>query len=421
MMNRTDATILVTGAAGFIGSHTILALLEDGFKVIAVDNCVNAVIGEQEVMPESLKRVEKLSGVKLIKFHLTDLTKIDDVRKMFKSHAGKVDAVIHLAALKAVGESCRIPLRYYENNILSTINLVTAMKEFGVSRFIFSSSATVYGEPEYLPLDENHPTGRKLTNPYGRTKYFIEEMLKDVVSSCNLAPQNNNCEFTVVSLRYFNPVGAHESGEIGEDPRGIPNNLMPFISQVAVGRRAKLAIFGDDFKTHDGTGVRDYIHICDLASGHVAAVHRILTHSDSQFEVFNLGSGKGHSVLEVSKGLKKSHFLLLLLVSLFVCTNFLPPFLAVAFAWSEFVTNRPGPGFGVKNSFFFRFLSLFLLLLLNLPFRLFIVHICTLPWLTCIELLTLDSSCEWLFVRKVHKGRAFDPARLANCLEFMNV
>ena len=303
--NSTNSTILVTGAAGFIGSHTVLSLLQAGFNVIAIDNCVNAVIGERELLPESLKRVEALSGVRLTKFYFADLTKSEEVKKIFKSHLGQIDAVIHLAALKAVGESCTIPLRYYENNILATINLVSAMEETGVTKFIFSSSATVYGEPEYLPIDEKHPTGRNLTNPYGRTKYFIEEILKDVVSSSKYKKTNpanaqeKDMSFDVISLRYFNPVGAHESGEIGEDPRGIPNNLMPFIAQVAVGRRPKVSVFGGDFTTADGTGVRDYIHICDLASGHVAAVKRILANCNLNFEVFNLGSGQGHSVLEV--------------------------------------------------------------------------------------------------------------------------
>lgn len=299
--------ILVTGGAGFIGSHVVLVLLQNGYEVVVVDNCINAVSGvTPDDHPESLKRVQKLTGKQLLDYHQLDIMDCEKLDHVFKKNT-KIDAVIHLAALKAVGESCQIPLRYYENNIMGTISLLKSMKKFGVAKFIFSSSATVYGVPQYLPIDELHLTGINLTNPYGKSKYMMEEILKDDVKATK--------GLSVISLRYFNPVGAHESGEIGEDPKGQPNNLMPFISQVAVGRRPFLSIFGNDFKTHDGTGVRDYIHIMDLADGHVSALNRILSNNNnnidvpedsSSFEIFNLGSGNGYSVLDMVKGFERS-------------------------------------------------------------------------------------------------------------------
>lgn len=286
--------ILITGGAGFIGSHTILELVKAGYDVLAVDNCCNSYINEDggvlDLLPESLRRVELLAGKKAIKFIKLDLLDEKAVDSLFANHS--VDAVIHFAALKAVGESCQLPLHYYRNNLTSTINLLESMKKHSVSKIIFSSSATVYGNPEYLPIDEKHPTGRNLTNPYGKTKYMNEEILQDVVASTE--------GFSATSLRYFNPVGAHQSGEIGEDPSGIPNNLMPFVAQVAIKRRPYLSVYGSDFKTCDGTGVRDYIHIMDLASGHVAALEKMISENWIGWRVFNLGSGRGYSVLEVS-------------------------------------------------------------------------------------------------------------------------
>lgn len=293
--------ILITGGAGFIGSHTVLELLKAGYEVIAVDNCRNSFIDEDDVggLPESLRRVELLAGKKVAKFVKLDLLDANAVDNLFANH--RFDAVIHFAALKAVGESCELPLNYYRNNLTSTINLLESMKVHSVSKFIFSSSATVYGNPEYLPLDELHPTGRNLTNPYGKTKHMNEEIMQDVVASTK--------DFCAMSLRYFNPVGAHESGEIGEDPQGTPNNLMPYLSQVAIKRRPFLSVYGNDFKTKDGTGVRDYVHIMDLASGHVAALDKMISNNWTGWHVFNLGSGRGYSVLEVCLTSKlSSHF-----------------------------------------------------------------------------------------------------------------
>lgn len=290
-------TILVTGGAGYIGSHVVLELLKSGHSVLVIDDCSNAVILDTDPLPEPLKRVQSLTGQKLIGFHQIDLKKYEDLRPIFAKHT--ITSVIHLAAHKAVGESCRLPLMYYENNVMSAINLLKCMKESAVGHFIFSSSATVYGVPQYLPIDENHATGQRMTNPYGRSKYFVEEILKDEVTA-------RGGDLSVISLRYFNPVGAHESGEIGEDPKGIPNNLVPFISQVAVGRRPHLNVFGHDYDTPDGTGVRDYIHITDLALGHVAALDRILVQQNLGFEAINLGSGSGQSVLQIVAAFEKA-------------------------------------------------------------------------------------------------------------------
>ena len=269
--------VLVTGGAGYIGSHTLISMMASGYDVVVVDNLDNS-------NKESLKRVEEITG-KTVKFYENDVRDKDALRKIFSEN--KIEAVIHFAGLKAFGESCKIPLKYYDNNLISTIYLLEVMEEFSVKRLVFSSSATVYGTQEEMPLVETMPLGA--INPYGRTKYFIEEILRDLYASDNT--------WSIALLRYFNPIGAHESGKIGEDPRGIPNNLMPYISQVAVGRLEKLNVFGNDYDTVDGTGVRDYIHVVDLANGHAKATDWVL--SNTGCEAFNLGTGNGCSVLEL--------------------------------------------------------------------------------------------------------------------------
>lgn len=283
------STILVTGGAGYIGSHTVLELLNVGYSVVVLDNLHNAYMGEGEKLPESLKRISTLTQ-KEIEFFKGDVRDKDDLRQVFKQH--KIDAVGHFAALKAVAESCQMPLDYYETNVMGTVALLQVMKEFNVYNFVYSSSATVYGEPEFLPLTETHPTGR-CANPYGKTKYFSEEILKD---TCKY-----NTNYKIISLRYFNPVGAHTSGVIGEDPKGIPNNLMPYICQVAVGHRPHLNIYGNDYETPDGTGIRDYIHVIDLAKGHVKAFDKLMRNEVKGFAAYNLGTGHGYSVLDVVK------------------------------------------------------------------------------------------------------------------------
>ena len=270
-------SILVTGGAGYIGSHTCVELLDAGFDVVVVDNFSNS-------SKVSLDRVETITGKKF-GFYQVDLRDIKSLREVFEKES--IQSVIHFAALKAVGESVEVPLAYYVNNLTGTLNLCEMMVEFGVNNIVFSSSATVYGDPESIPIREDfsiHPT-----NPYGHTKSMIEQILIDI--------QAANPHWNVVILRYFNPVGAHSSGLIGESPNGIPNNLMPFISQVAVGRLDKLLIFGDDYSTMDGTGVRDYIHVVDLAKGHLAALDRIAHQPGC--EIYNLGTGRGYSVMEV--------------------------------------------------------------------------------------------------------------------------
>ena len=270
--------VLVTGGAGYIGSHTCVELLQSGHDVVVVDNLCNS-------KPEALARVEQIAGRKLAGFHEIDVREPGGLRAIFGAY--RVDAVIHFAALKAVGESVREPLEYYDNNIGGTIALTRAMAEAGVRRLVFSSSATVYGDPQSVPIAENAPAAP--TNPYGRTKWMTEQVLSDVAAA--------DPRWQVVLLRYFNPVGAHRSGRIGEDPHGIPNNLMPYISQVAVGRLPLLQVFGGDYATPDGTGVRDYIHVVDLARGHVQAVERI--EGLPGVTCLNLGTGRGYSVLEV--------------------------------------------------------------------------------------------------------------------------
>ena len=276
--------ILVTGGAGYIGSHTVLELLKAGHDVVVVDNYVNS-------KPEALKRVAALAGRAPV-FHEADLLDRPALDKVFA--ARKVDAVIHFAALKAVGESVEKPLAYYRNNIAGTITLCEAMEAAGVHDLVFSSSATVYGENPNPPFDENQPTSA--TNPYGWTKVMVEQILRDV---CHAKK-----DWNVVLLRYFNPVGAHESGRIGEDPAGIPNNLLPFVSQVAVGLRPQLKVYGNDYPTPDGTGLRDYIHVVDLAVGHLKAVEKLA--SKPGVAVYNLGTGKPSSVLDVVKAFEKA-------------------------------------------------------------------------------------------------------------------
>ncbi|WP_457596921.1 UDP-glucose 4-epimerase GalE [Hydrogenimonas sp.] len=273
--------IFVTGGAGYIGSHTCVELLEAGYDVVVYDNLSNA-------SEEALRRVEKIAGRPLT-FIKGD---IRDREKLVESMQG-CDAVIHFAGLKAVGESVEKPLEYYNNNVCGTVTLLEAMKEIGLNTIVFSSSATVYGDPDFLPLTEEHPL--RATNPYGRTKLMIEEILRDLWHA--------EPSWRIAILRYFNPVGAHESGLIGEDPQGIPNNLMPFVSQVAVGRRDELQVFGGDYPTPDGTGVRDYIHVVDLAKGHLKALEAL---SEPTCMAVNLGTGRGHSVLEVVKAFEKA-------------------------------------------------------------------------------------------------------------------
>ena len=269
--------ILVTGGAGYIGSHTCVEMQNAGYDIVVIDNLDNS-------SAEALKRVEKITG-KAIKFYEEDVRNKEALRQIFKEN--DIEAVIHFAGLKAVGESVREPIMYYDNNLISTIVLLEVMNEFGVKKFVFSSSATVYGVATEMPLVEGMPLGA--INPYGRTKYFIEEILRDLYVA--------DKEWSIALLRYFNPIGAHESGTIGEDPKGIPNNLMPYIAQVAVGKLEKLHVFGNDYKTVDGTGVRDYIHVVDLAKGHVKAVDWAL--GTLGCEAFNLGTGNGTSVLQL--------------------------------------------------------------------------------------------------------------------------
>ena len=277
-------SILVTGGAGYIGSHTCVEMLNAGYEVVVIDNLDNSC-------SESLNRVEKITGKK-VKFYEADVRDREALRKIFSEN--KIEAVIHFAGLKAVGESVREPIRYYTNNLESTLTLIEVMTEFSVKKIVFSSSATVYGVAKEMPLKEGMPIGA--INPYGRTKLFIEEILRDLYISDN--------EWSIALLRYFNPIGAHKSGTIGEDPKGIPNNLMPYIAQVAVGKLEKLHVFGNDYNTVDGTGVRDYIHVVDLAVGHVKAVDWALENLGC--EEINLGTGNGTSVLQLRDAFVKA-------------------------------------------------------------------------------------------------------------------
>lgn len=272
--------ILVTGGAGYIGSHTCLELLNQGHEVVVFDNLSNA-------SEESLNRVKKLTGKDLV-FYKADMLDRDALEKIFVKE--KIDAVIHFAGLKAVGESVAKPLEYYYNNITGTLVLCDVMRKHGVKKIIFSSSATVYGDPAFVPITEECPKGQ-CTNPYGWTKSMLEQILSDI--------QKADPEWNVILLRYFNPIGAHKSGTMGENPNGIPNNLMPYITQVAVGKLKELGVFGDDYDTPDGTGVRDYIHVVDLALGHVKALKKI--EEKAGLKIYNLGTGTGYSVLDIVK------------------------------------------------------------------------------------------------------------------------
>ncbi|MBQ9729946.1 MAG: UDP-glucose 4-epimerase GalE [Clostridia bacterium] len=276
-------TILVTGGSGYIGSHTVLELLSKNYNVVVIDNLSNSSY-------ESLRRVQQITG-KTVKFYEGDIRDRETLEKIFSEN--KFDAVIHFAAFKAVGESCRLPLKYYENNIGGTVTLLQVMEKYNVKKIIFSSSATVYGTPERLPLDEN--CHLSTTNPYGSTKLMMENIMQDV--------QKADASWNIILLRYFNPVGAHESGLIGEDPKGIPNNLMPFVAQVASGKLACINVFGNDYDTPDGTGVRDYIHVVDLALGHIAALENC---NESGVHIYNLGTGHGYSVLDMIAAFEKA-------------------------------------------------------------------------------------------------------------------
>ena len=276
--------ILVTGGAGYIGSHSCLELLNSGHQVVVMDNLSNS-------KEESMRRVERITG-KSIEFHKVDLLDFKGLDKVFSKN--RFDAVIHFAGLKAVNESVQMPLLYYWNNIIGTLNLCAVMNRHKVKNIVFSSSATVYGDPKTVPITEDFPL--QATNPYGRTKLMIEEILRDM----RLA----DSQWNVILLRYFNPVGAHESGEIGEDPNGLPNNLFPFITQVGIGKLEKLSVFGGDYPTMDGTGVRDYIHVVDLAQGHVKALEKLETKPG--VAVYNLGTGTGYSVLQVIEAFEKA-------------------------------------------------------------------------------------------------------------------
>lgn len=275
--------VLVTGGAGFIGSHTVVELLNEGFDVVVIDNLSNA-------SEESLKRVEEITGKKVV-FYNADVRDRDALEGIFKAH--HFDWVIHFAGYKAVGESVAKPIMYYDNNLYSTLVLIETMEKYEVKSIVFSSSATVYGDPERLPIDEE--CRLTTTNPYGATKLMQEDILRDLWNADN--------SWNIAILRYFNPVGAHESGRIGEDPKGIPNNLMPFVAQVASGKLKQIGVFGNDYPTPDGTGVRDYIHVVDLARGHVAAIKSL---KDGKLGIYNLGTGNGYSVLDMIHAFEKA-------------------------------------------------------------------------------------------------------------------
>ncbi|KAL2902424.1 Bifunctional UDP-glucose 4-epimerase and UDP-xylose 4-epimerase 1 [Bienertia sinuspersici] len=289
-MGSEGRNILVTGGAGFIGTHCVLVLLQQGFRVVIIDNFHNSV-------HEAINRVQDLVGPDLSKnleFHLGDLRNKDDLEKLFSGNT--FDAVIHFAALKAVGESVAHPFPYFDNNLIGSINLYQTMAKYNCKKLVFSSSATVYGQPKEIPCVEDFEL--KAMNPYGRTKLFCEEIARDI--------SNADKEWSIILLRYFNPVGAHESGRLGEDPKGIPNNLMPYIQQVAVGRLPELNVYGTDYPTRDGTPIRDYIHVMDLAEGHVAALRKLFTAKNIGCDAINLGTGHGASVLDMVKAFEKA-------------------------------------------------------------------------------------------------------------------
>lgn len=281
---RTMSKILVTGGAGYIASHTNVELLNAGYEVVVLDNLCNS-------SKESIRRVEEMTG-KTITFYEADLVNEEEVEEVFSKET--IDAVIHFAGLKAVGESCEIPLEYFDNNLCGTINLLKSMKKHGCKSLVFSSSATVYGKPETVPITEDFPLS--VSNPYGRTKLIIEDMLRDIYQADD--------SWDIALLRYFNPIGAHESGRIGEDPNGIPNNLMPYIAKVAGGELEQVNVFGDDYDTPDGTGVRDYIHVVDLAVGHIKALEKLQQHPG--LVTYNLGTGVGYSVLDIIHNFEKA-------------------------------------------------------------------------------------------------------------------
>ena len=278
-------SILVTGGAGFIGSHTCVELLEAGYEVVVVDNLYNA-------SRKSMDRIEQITGKKPT-FYEADILDREALNQIFEKE--QIDSVIHFAGLKAVGESVAKPIEYYYNNIAGTLVLCDVMRKHNVKNIVFSSSATVYGDPAFIPITEECPKG-KITNPYGQTKGMLEQVLEDIHVS--------DPEWNVILLRYFNPIGAHKSGLIGEDPKGIPNNLVPYVAQVAIGKLKCLGVFGDDYDTHDGTGVRDYIHVVDLAKGHVAAIKKL--EEKKGVLIYNLGTGKGYSVLDVVHAFEKA-------------------------------------------------------------------------------------------------------------------
>ncbi|GED15972.1 UDP-glucose 4-epimerase GalE [Aneurinibacillus migulanus] len=277
-------TILVTGAAGYIGSHTCVELLNTGYDIVVIDNFSNS-------KPESLKRVKEITG-KEFKVYTVNLLNRKKLEKIFEEN--RIEAVIHFAGLKAVGESTKIPIKYYHNNITGTLNLCEVMSKYKVKKMVFSSSATVYGIPKTVPISEDFPLN--VTNPYGRTKLMIEDIMRDIYKSDN--------DWSIALLRYFNPIGAHWSARIGEDPNGVPNNLMPYITQIAVGKLKELKIFGDDYPTTDGTGIRDYIHVVDLALGHLKALEKVL--STMGVDAYNLGTGRGYTVLEMVRAFEKA-------------------------------------------------------------------------------------------------------------------
>lgn len=278
-------TILVTGGAGFIASHTNIELLNAGYDVIVMDNLCNS-------SKESVARVEQITGKK-VKFYEADMKNVEDLEKIFSENV--IDVIIHFAGLKAVGESCVKPFEYYENNISGTLNIISMMRKYNVKKMVFSSSATVYGDPEVIPITEECKVGG-VTNPYGQTKLMLEQILTDI--------QKADPDFDIALLRYFNPIGAHESGLIGEAPNGIPNNLLPYVAKVAAGVLDRVNVFGDDYDTPDGTGVRDYIHVVDLAKGHVCAVKKLLEHPG--LVIYNLGTGVGYSVLDIIHNFEKA-------------------------------------------------------------------------------------------------------------------
>ena len=285
MRGSVSMSILVTGGAGYIGSHTCVELLDSGYEVVVADNLCNS-------NKKAIDRIEKITGKK-VKFYECDIRDKDGLNKIFDNE--EIDSVIHFAGLKAVGESVSKPLEYYDNNVNGTLCLCDVMRNHNVKSIVFSSSATAYGDPHTVPIKEDFPLS--VTNPYGRTKLMIEEILQDFYVADN--------SWKIILLRYFNPIGAHKSGLIGEDPKGIPNNLVPYVSQVAIGRLECLGVFGNDYDTHDGTGVRDYIHVVDLADGHVKAIEKI-DKIDNGVLIYNLGTGNGYSVLDVVKAFEKA-------------------------------------------------------------------------------------------------------------------